>query len=105
MNELSIYEVYDLHNSVLRIVTHITDGSEIEEKVVKTMGGQLYELPSVKLQREIAEKYAEIINEKDTGGGTKYHSKGPLKNPNIEKAKCFLNTGMFPWQGSIFIMQ
>ncbi|MBQ9301563.1 hypothetical protein [Butyrivibrio sp.] len=71
MNELSIYEVYDLHNSVLRIVTHITDGSEIEEKVVKTMGGQLYELPSVKLQREIAEKYAEIINEKDTAGGTK----------------------------------
>ena len=60
-NELTESEINDLQSSVNVIVTHITDGNNIEGEVTKVMGGQIYELSSDRIKREVHEQLDPII--------------------------------------------
>ncbi len=63
--ELDIKEFRDLHDSIIRIITHITDGNGIEGRMVTTMGGEIYETASERIEREVGERFAGIIALKD----------------------------------------
>jgi len=47
-NELSDYEITDFMGFVNTIITHITNGNEREERLVKIMGGVIIETKSKK---------------------------------------------------------
>ncbi|MBR1599419.1 MAG: hypothetical protein IJ661_11000, partial [Lachnospiraceae bacterium] len=57
--EITDVELADLSSCMRVVARHITDGNEIEDKVVKAMGGEIIELPSDRL-REAEEKLAEL---------------------------------------------
>ena len=63
--ELTVQEFRDLYESIIIIVKHITDGNRIEQEVTDTMGGEVYETASQKIERKVREEFADIINEKD----------------------------------------
>ena len=50
-NELSPEELLDIMNYINRIIKHIADGNEYEERMVSIMGGTVEETPSQKLKR------------------------------------------------------
>ena len=54
-----------VHTSTNIIVTHITDGNSIESEVTDIMGGEIYELSSDRIKREVREECEQIIAEKD----------------------------------------
>ena len=55
-NELSPEELLDIMNYINRIIKHIADGNEYEERMVSIMGGTVEETPSQKLKRLEDEK-------------------------------------------------
>ena len=55
--EITDVELADLSSCMRVVARHITDGNEIEDEVVKAMGGEIIELPSDRL-RETEEKIA-----------------------------------------------
>ncbi|MBR1599912.1 MAG: hypothetical protein IJ661_13520, partial [Lachnospiraceae bacterium] len=57
--EITDVELADLSSCMRVVARHITDGNDIEDKVVKAMGGEIIELPSDRL-REAEEKLAEL---------------------------------------------
>ena len=57
--EITDAEMADLKSCMHVVARHITDGNEIEDEVVKAMGGEIIELPSDKL-REAEEKIAKL---------------------------------------------
>ena len=52
VGELSDYEIIDLMKLVNTIVTHITNGNQNEERLVKVMGGVVLETESERLIRQ-----------------------------------------------------
>ena len=50
--ELSTNELSDIAGFIKNIITHITDGNEVEERLVDTMGGVILETESERLRRE-----------------------------------------------------
>lgn len=50
-NELSPEELLDIMNYINRIIKHIANGNEYEERMVSIMGGTVEETPSQKLKR------------------------------------------------------
>ena len=61
-NELTESEINDLQSSVNVIVTHITDGNNIEGEVTKVMGGHIYELSSDRIKREAQHEVHEQLD-------------------------------------------
>ena len=59
-NELSDYEITDLMGFVNTIITHITNGNKIEERLVNIMGGMIIETES---ERMIKRSKAQMIIE------------------------------------------
>ena len=57
-NELSSEELLDIMSYINRIIKHITDGNEYEERMVSIMGGRIEETPSEELKRLENEKIA-----------------------------------------------
>ncbi|MBR1598789.1 MAG: hypothetical protein IJ661_07765 [Lachnospiraceae bacterium] len=57
--EITNVELADLGSCMRVVARYITDGNEIEYKMVKAMGGEIIELPSDRL-REAEEKIAEL---------------------------------------------
>ena len=57
--EITDVELADLSSCMCVVARHITDGNDIEDEVVKAMGGEIIELPSDRL-REAEEKIAEL---------------------------------------------
>ncbi len=66
-NELSLEELLDIMNYINRILKHIADGNEYEERMVSIMGGTVEETPSQKLKRLEDEKI--ILNLFSNGVG------------------------------------
>ena len=58
-NELSDEELTDLTGFIKNIITHITDGNKIEERMVGIMGGVILETESERLRRESYEQGVE----------------------------------------------
>lgn len=57
-------ETADIRYCVNDVLLHITDGNNIEGKVMSVMGGEIYELPSERIIRETMEKVtAEVTAE------------------------------------------
>ncbi len=54
--ELTMTETDDIRYCVNSVLLHITDGNNIERKVVSIMGGEIFELPSERIIRETTEK-------------------------------------------------
>ena len=63
--DLTQEEINDICSSTNIIVTHITDGNSIESEVTEIMGGEIYELSSDRIKREVREECEQIIAEKD----------------------------------------
>lgn len=62
--ELTMTETDDIRYCVNDVLLHITDGNNIEGKVMSVMGGEIYELPSERIIRETMEKVtAEVTAE------------------------------------------
>lgn len=62
--ELTMTETADIRYCVNDVLLHITDGNNIEGKVMSVMGGEIYELPSERIIRETMEKVtAEVTAE------------------------------------------
>ena len=59
------YEMDDIRDCVNTIVTHITDGNNIEKEVTSVMGGKIYELHSERIIREATEPLKKEIEEKN----------------------------------------
>ncbi|MBR1598654.1 MAG: hypothetical protein IJ661_07090 [Lachnospiraceae bacterium] len=57
--EITDVELADLSSCMRVVARHITDGNDIEDKVVKAMGGEIIELPSDRL-REAEEKIEKL---------------------------------------------
>ena len=57
-NELSSEELLDIMNYINRVIRHITDGNNCEERLVQVMGGNIEETPSEALKRIENEKIA-----------------------------------------------
>lgn len=57
-NELSAEELLDVMSYINRIIKHITNGNEYEERMVKVMGGTVEETPSNEIKRLENEKIA-----------------------------------------------
>ncbi|MGN1396402.1 MAG: hypothetical protein ACI4WD_07735, partial [Lactococcus garvieae] len=57
-NELSSEELLDIMNYINRVIRHITDGNDCEERLVQVMGGNIEETPSEALKRIENEKIA-----------------------------------------------
>ncbi|MCI5621557.1 MAG: Rpn family recombination-promoting nuclease/putative transposase [Lachnospiraceae bacterium] len=57
-NELSAEELLDIMSYTNRIVKHLTDGNQYEERMVRVMGGKVEETPSQELKRLENEKIA-----------------------------------------------
>lgn len=55
-NELSAEELLDIMNYINRIIKHITNGNEYEERMVSIMGGKIEETPSQEIKRLEDEK-------------------------------------------------
>ena len=53
---MSPEELLDIMNYINRIIKHIADGNEYEERMVSIMGGTVEETPSQKLKRLEDEK-------------------------------------------------
>ena len=63
-NELSDYEITDLMGFVNTIITHITNGNKIEERLVNIMGGMIIETESEKMiKRSKAQMIIELGQE------------------------------------------
>ena len=56
--ELSAEELLDIMNYINRVIRHITDGNNCEERLVQIMGGNIEETPSEALKRIENEKIA-----------------------------------------------
>ena len=56
--ELSSNELYDIMNNTNRIIKHITDGNDYEDRMVNIMGGKVLEAPYHKLYRFQSEAIA-----------------------------------------------
>lgn len=56
--ELSADEIFDIMRYINRIIKHITDGNDYEERMVSIMGGKIEETPSHELKRIELEKTA-----------------------------------------------
>ena len=50
--QLSDDECLDIQSCCNVVITHITDGNEIEKEVTSVMGGEVFELPSERIRRE-----------------------------------------------------
>lgn len=56
--ELSADEIFDIMGYINRIIKHITNGNDNEERLVSIMGGKIEETPSQELKRTELEKTA-----------------------------------------------
>ncbi len=63
--QLSGEEFTNLGTFVNTIVTHITDGNDIEKEVTGIMGGTPYETASEKIQREVYEQFKDQLDARD----------------------------------------
>ena len=55
-NELDIIEADEISHCVNDVLLHMTDGNNVEGRVVSVMGGEIYELHTERLIRETTEK-------------------------------------------------
>ena len=55
-NELDIIEADEISHCVNDVLLHMTDGNNVEGRVVTVMGGEIYELHTERLIRETTEK-------------------------------------------------
>ncbi len=83
--ELTQEEINDICSSTNVIVAHITDGNSIESEVTDIMGGEIYELSSDRIKREVREEYEPIIAEKDKSIAEKDKSIAEQKRSIAEK--------------------
>lgn len=60
-NKLTTTETQDIGACVNNVLIHMTDGNNIERKVVSVMGGEIYELPSERLIRETTKKVTATV--------------------------------------------
>lgn len=63
--QLTGEEFTNLGYFVNTIVTHITDGNDIEKEVTGIMGGTPYETASERIQREVYEQFKDQLDEKN----------------------------------------
>lgn len=89
-NELSSEELLDIMSYINRIIMHITDGNEYEERMVNIMGGKVEETPSQALKRTHSEKIALKLFE---NGATYEMARNsiPLEEVSDSKLKGLMN--------------
>ena len=68
--ELGDIEIVDLMGFVNTIITHITDGNGVEERLVNIMGGTVIETESERLMRKAREDVFEIMDAINNGADT-----------------------------------
>ncbi|MBR1740580.1 MAG: hypothetical protein IJ733_01675 [Lachnospiraceae bacterium] len=68
--ELGDIEIVDLMGFVNTIITHISDGNSVEERLVNIMGGTVIETESERLMREAREDVFEIMDAINNGADT-----------------------------------
>ena len=62
-NQLSDDEFNDILMCSNVVITHMTDGNSIEKEVTSVMGGEIFELSSEKIRREVKEELQPKIDE------------------------------------------
>ena len=68
--ELGDIEIVDLMGFVNTIITHITNGNDVEERLVNIMGGTVIETESERIMRVAREDVFEIIDAINNGADT-----------------------------------
>ena len=63
--EISASEFVNLRDACVRVASHITDGNEIQEKVVTAVGGEIYETEWERFEREELNPLKEQLASKD----------------------------------------
>ena len=63
--EISASEFVNLRDACVRVASHITDGNEIQEKVVTAVGGEVYETEWERFEREELNPLKEQLASKD----------------------------------------